>query len=120
MFGKKAMYTMLKLSIIIELIKSMDKKLHNIIPGEILLLDYMKPLGLSQNALAHALGVPPRRVNEIVHGKRATPLDTSERLGRFFRQSPNFWLNLELECNLRRSRVLIDKIMREVRPYSVA
>jgi addiction module HigA family antidote len=98
----------------------MNPNLNNITPGEILLEDYMKPLGLSQNALARAIGVPPRRVNEIVHGKRAVTLDTSLRLGRYFGQSPRFWLNLQTECDLRNSARLIERIAREVQPYLVA
>ena len=65
----------------------MSANLENMTPGEILLEDYMKPMGLTQNALARGLGVPPRRINEIIHGKRAITLDTSLRLGRFFGQS---------------------------------
>lgn len=80
----------------------------------------MKPMGLSQNALAKALGVPPRRINEIVHGKRAITLDTSLRLGRYFGQSPRFWLNLQTECDLRNSASLLERINREVRPCVVA
>ncbi len=77
----------------------------------------MEPMGLSQNALARALGVPARRVNEIVHGKRAITLDTSLRLGRFFGQSPRFWLNTQIECDLRKAASLVDQINREVRPF---
>lgn len=98
----------------------MSTHLNNITPGEILVEDYMKPMGLSQNAVAKALGVPPRRINEIVHGKRAVTLDTSLRLGRFFSQSPRFWLNLQAECDLRNSRQLMERIAREVRPCVAA
>ncbi len=108
----------LKLSIIIEI--TMNPNLNNITPGEILSEDYMKPMGLSQNALARAISVPPRRVNEIVHGNRAITLDTSLRLGRYFGQSPRFWLNLQMECDLRNASKLIERIAREVRPYPVA
>ena len=98
----------------------MSADLHNITPGEILLEEYMKPLDLSQNALARALGVPPRRINEIIHGRRAISLDTSLRLGRFFGQSPRFWLNLQAECDVRNSRPLMEQIMREVTPCVAA
>ena len=91
--------------------------LHHITPGEILLEEYMTPMGLSQNALARALGVPARRVNEIVHGKRAVTLDTSLRLGRFFGQSPRFWLNTQIECDMRKATSLVERINREVRPF---
>ena len=98
----------------------MNANLSNITPGEILLEDYMKPLGLSQNALARAIGVPPRRINEIIHGKRAVTLDTSLRLGRYFGQSPRFWLNLQTECDLRNAARLIKRIEREVHPLAAA
>ena len=88
-------------------------------PGEILLEDYMKPVGLTQNALARALGVPPRRVNEIIHGKRAITLDTSLRLGRYFGQSPRFWLNVHTECDLRNAKQLMERVAREVQPMAM-
>lgn len=98
----------------------MKTNLHNITPGEILWEDYMKPMKLSQNALGRALGVPPRRINEIIHAKRAITLDTSLRLGRYFGQSPRFWLNLQTECDLRNATRLIERIAREVRPCAIA
>ncbi|MGC3991286.1 MAG: HigA family addiction module antitoxin [Chthoniobacteraceae bacterium] len=94
----------------------MSARLKNITPGEILLEDYMKPMGLSQNALARALGVPPRRINEIVQGNRSITLDTSLRLGRYFGQSPRFWLNIQMDCDLRNAGQFIKKIEREVHP----
>ncbi len=98
----------------------MSTKLDNMTPGEILLEDYMTPMALTQNALARAIGVPPRRINEIVHGRRAITLDTSLRLGRYFGQSPRFWLNIQTECDLRNSAKLVERIMREVRPMATA
>ena len=98
----------------------MSTKLDYMTPGEILLEDYMTPMGLTQNALARAIGVPPRRINEIVHGRRAITLDTSLRLGRYFGQSPRFWLNIQIECDLRNSAKLVERIMREVRPMATA
>jgi antitoxin HigA-1 len=100
------------------LIKLMNPNLHKMTPGEILLEDYMKPMGLSQNGLAKALGVSPRRINEIIHDKREITLETSLRLGRFFKQSPRFWLNVQMECNVRRAERLIKRITREVRPFT--
>ena len=94
----------------------MSINLENMTPGEILLEDYMKPMGLTQNALARALGVPPRRVNEIIHGKRAITLDTSLRLGRYFGQSPRFWLNVQTECDLRSAKQLVERIARKAHP----
>src|SRR5205814_3517537 len=71
--------------------------LHDALPisGEILLEDFLKPLGLSQYRLAQGLSVPPRRINEIVLGKRAISADTALRLARFFGTSERFWLNLD-------------------------
>ncbi|HEX4086753.1 MAG TPA: HigA family addiction module antitoxin [Chthoniobacteraceae bacterium] len=94
--------------------------LKNITPGEILLEDYMKPMGLSQNALARALDVPPRRINAIIHGKRAITLDTSLRLARYFEQSPRFWLNIQNECDLRNAEQLQRRIFEQVRPRAAA
>ena len=97
----------------------MNANLDHMTPGEILIEDYMKPMGLSQNALARALGVPPRRVNEIIHGKRAITLDTSLRLGRCFGQSPRFWLNVQIECELRNAKQLMERVAREVHPMTM-
>ena len=71
--------------------------------GEILKEDYMDPLALSQNALGRALGVSPRAINEIVHGKRRITAAMSIRLGTYFNQSPRFWLNIQTECDLRQA-----------------
>ena len=76
--------------------------LHNPTPGEILLEDFLKPLALSQTALARALFVPPRRINEIVHGKRSITTNTAFRLSQYFGNSPQFWLNLQTDYELRR------------------
>ena len=96
----------------------MSTNLENMTPGEILVEDYMKPMGLTQNALARALGVPPRRVNEIIHGKRGITLDTSLRMGRYFRQSARFWLNVQMECDLRNAKQLMERVAREVHPMA--
>jgi addiction module HigA family antidote len=72
-----------------------------ITPGEILLEEYLKPMGISQNAMGRAIGVSPRAINEIVLGKRViTPL-MSIRFGEFFGQSPEFWHGLQVECDFR-------------------
>lgn len=73
----------------------MARKLAPVHPGEILLKDFLAPLGLSQYRLAKAISVPPRRINEIVLGKRAVTADTALRLARFFGTSDRFWLNLQ-------------------------
>jgi len=77
-----------------------NKKLAPIHPGEILIEEFLKPLGLSQYRLAKDISVPPRRINEIVHGKRSISADTALRLGRFFGISPQFWLNLQTRFDL--------------------
>ena len=69
-------------------------------PGEILLEEFLKPLGLSQYRTARELGVPPRRINEIVLGKRSISADTALRLSRFLGTSPQFWLNLQSRYDL--------------------
>jgi addiction module HigA family antidote len=78
----------------------MDKKLNPIHPGEILMEEFLKPIGVSQYRLAKDISVPPRRINEIVHGKRSVTADTALRLGRFFGMSPQFWLNLQTRYDL--------------------
>jgi addiction module HigA family antidote len=77
-----------------------SKLLENITPGEILEEDFLKPMGLSQYRLAKDLGVPARRINEIVKGERAITADTALRLGRFFKMSAQFWLNLQSHYDL--------------------
>ncbi len=69
-------------------------------PGEILLEDFLTPLGISQYRLAHDISVPPRRINEIVHGTRSVTANTALRLGRYFGVSPQFWLNLQTHFDL--------------------
>jgi len=76
------------------------KKLTPIHPGEILLEEFLKPLGLSQYRIARDLSVPPRRINEIMHGKRGITADTALRLGRYFGTSARFWLNLQARYDL--------------------
>ncbi len=76
------------------------KKLPPIHPGEILMDEFLEPMGISQYRLAKDISVPPRRINEIVHGKRSITADTALRLGRFFSMSPQFWLNLQTRYDL--------------------
>ena len=86
-------------------------------PGEILLEDFMRPLGLSQYALAKAISVPPRRINEIVHGKRAITADTALRLGRYFGTDAQSWLNLQSHYELENAEIaLSDRLDDEVSP----
>lgn len=98
-----------------------DKKLTPIHPGEVLLEEFLKPMGLSQNRLAIAIGVPARRINEIVLGKRRVSADTALRLGRYFEMSPQFWLGLQMDYDLDVEEDKLGKrLEREVRPYAVA
>lgn len=73
-----------------------------ITPGEILLEEYLKPMGISQNAMARAIGVPPRAINEIVLGRRSITPAMSLRFGAFFDQSEDFWYGIQVECDFRR------------------
>ena len=90
-------------------------KLAFIHPGEILLTEFLEPLSISQYRLARSIHVPPRRINEIVLGKRAITADTALRLGRFFTTSPQFWMNLQghYELEVVQSR-LGAKLLRQV------
>jgi addiction module HigA family antidote len=91
-------------------------------PGEILLEEFMKPLGLSQNRLGIDLGIPPQRVGEIVRGKRGISADTALRLARYFGTTPRFWLNLQnrFELDVARQEHLTERIEAEVRPRPAA
>ena len=75
-----------------------------ITPGEILLEDYLKPMGISQNALARALGISPRSINEVVLGRRSITPELSLKLGNFFKQSAQFWFNIQTTCEFRQLR----------------
>lgn len=87
-----------------------------ITPGEILLLEYLQPMGISQNAMARAIGVPPRAINEIVLGKRSiTPL-MSIRFGAFFGQSDDFWHGLQVDCDFRALAGQRSKLTKHIRP----
>jgi len=94
------------------------KKLPPIHPGEILLEEFLKPLDISQYRLAKDISVPPRRINEIVHGKRAITADTALRLGRYFGTSPQFWLNLQSRYDIEIAEDrLADRLDREVQAF---
>jgi addiction module HigA family antidote len=99
----------------------MTEKLSPIHPGEVLLEEFIKPLNLSQNRLSIDIGVDTRRINEIVLGRRAVTADTALRLGRFFGNSPEFWLGLQTQYDLDVAEDLLGKRLdREVRPYVAA
>lgn len=96
-------------------------KLAPVHPGEVLLEEFLKPMGLSQNRLAIGIGVPPRRVNEIVLRKRRISADTALRLARFFGTSPEFWIGLQSHYDLDvAADELGDRLGREVQEYSRA
>lgn len=84
-----------------------SKKLPPIHPGEILMEEFLEPMGISQYKLAKGISVPPRRINEIVHGKRSITADTALRLGRFFSMSAQFWLNLQARYDLEMAEDLL-------------
>jgi antitoxin HigA-1 len=97
------------------------KHIKPIHPGEVLMEEFLKPMNLSQNRLALDISVPPRRINEIVLGKRAITADTALRLGRYFRMSPQFWLGLQMDYDLDiTADKLAKRLDREVKTYAVA
>jgi antitoxin HigA-1 len=96
-------------------------KLAPVHPGEVLLEEFLKPLALSQNRLALRIGVPARRINEIVLGKRRVSAETALRLARYFDTTPQFWLGLQTDFDLDVvADELGDRLDREVRPPAVA
>ena len=98
-----------------------NKKIEPIHPGIILKEEFLDAMNISQYRLAKDISVPPRRINEIVHGKRAISVDTALRLGRYFKMSPKFWLNLQAHYDLEvQSDKLKDKLDSEVRVFSKA
>ncbi len=113
--GRPEMLIILRLLIIIRRFIMKKKKLPPIHPGEILMEEFLKPMGISQYRLAKDISVPPRRINEIVHEKRGVSADTALRLGRFFGMSPQFWLNLQSRYNLEVTEdLLADRLTKEV------
>ena len=97
----------------------MSDTLSPVHPGEVLLEEFLIPAGLSQYRLAKDMSVPPRRINEIVHAKRAVTADTALRLARYFGTTPRFWLNLQAQYDLdQESDRLGDRLEREVAAYA--
>ena len=95
------------------------KKLDPVHPGEILQKEFLEPMDLSQNRLALALGVPARRINEIVLGKRGVTADTALRLARYFKMSPQFWLGLRMDYELDVAVDMLEgRLEKEVTPKS--
>ena len=89
-----------------------------ITPGEILLEEYLKPMGISQNAMARAIGVSPRAINEIVHARRSITPAMSIRFGAFFGQSDEFWHGIQVECEFRRLADEKQQLIADIRPAS--
>jgi antitoxin HigA-1 len=99
---------------------SEDANMEPVHPGEILLEEFLQPLGVSQYFLAKQIGVSPRRINEIVHGQRGVSADTSLRLGRFFGTSERFWLNLQSRYDLEVEKERLGGQLDEIRPFRAA
>jgi len=94
----------------------MTRDLAPVSPGEMLLEEFLKPLELSQYALARALHVPPRRINEIVHGKRAVTADTDLRLCRFFGLSAGWWLRLQVDYDVAQAKERMSEVLNAIEP----
>ncbi len=96
-----------------------EKKLKPVHPGEVLLEEFLKPMGLSQNRLSLDIGVHPRRINEIVLRKRSITADTALRLSRYFGNSPQFWLGLQTDYDLDIAEdQLGDRLDKEIRAHA--
>ncbi len=93
-------------------------RLKNIHPGEVLLSDFLEPLGISQNKLANCISVPPRRINEIVLGKRSITADTALRLSRYFGNSDKFWMGLQDDYDLEDSRKKIAATLERIAAHA--
>lgn len=96
---------------------NMEQRLPPVHPGEILAEEFLRPMGISQYRLAKDILVPPRRINEIVQGKRSLTADTALRLSKFFGTSEIFWLNLQARYDLDLQRQRLGKRLRDVRPH---
>ncbi len=93
-------------------------RLHNVHPGEVLDQEFLQPMALSQNALARALGVSPRRVNEIVLGKRSVTADTALRLAKVFATSAEFWMNLQASYDLEEAQRSMTGLLADLSPLA--
>jgi addiction module HigA family antidote len=89
-------------------------------PGEMLMEDFLEPLGISQYRLAQAIGVPARRINEIVHGSRRISADTALRLSRYFGMSDGFWLNLQAHYDLEVEKDRLVETLKGIEPLATA
>lgn len=98
----------------------MTREIAPVSPGEMLQEEFLTPLGLSQYALAKAIGVPPRRINEIVHGTRAVTADTDLRLCRYFGLSDGWWLRLQAKYDTERTREAMAEVLAAIQPLERA
>jgi len=95
------------------------KRIRAIHPGEILMEEFLEPMGITQYRLAKDISVPSRRINEIVQGKRSISADTALRLGKFFKMKPDFWLNLQLHYDIELAKDELGKrLEKEVTPWA--
>ncbi len=95
------------------------KKLAPVHPGEVLLAEFLEPMGMTSGELARAIHVPVKRINEVIQGKRSVSADVALRLGRYFRNSPQFWLGLQMDYDLDVTSDLVeDVIAKEIHPRS--
>ena len=94
------------------------KKLPNIHPGEILLEEFLLPMEISQNRIARDIGVPPRRINEIVHGKRSVTADTAVRLAKYFNVSESFWMGLQSDYDVKEAHRVLGKKLDKIPSYA--
>ena len=98
-----------------------EERIKPVHPGEVLFEEFLKPMGISQNKLALDIRVPPRRINEIVHGKRRVSADTALRLARYFGMSPQFWLGLQMDYDLDiEEDRLGERLQRDVHEYAAS
>ena len=95
-------------------------KLAPIHPGEVLMQDFIEPLGITQHKVAVAIEVPPRRINEIVHGKRRITADTALRLARYFGTTDLFWINLQIRYDLELERDALGDVLAHIQPLANA
>lgn len=97
-----------------------DTVMPTVHPGEILLEEFLMPLGVSQYQIAKAVGVPARRINEIVHGQQRITADTALRLSRYLGTSERFWMNLQARYDLETEKDRLGAVLNEIRPLSAA
>lgn len=98
----------------------MEDRIPPITPGEILMEEFLVPMGITQNRLAVSIGVPPRRINEIVHGKRRITADTALRLGRYFGMTAQFWINLQTHYDLEVEMDMLGSSLDRIQPLRTA